>query len=63
MGDAIRIDQRLQALFAGRRESESRPKHPEGESPREIERRAVERLYGERSTAVVRAEPEEEKGR
>ena len=56
MSDAIRIEQRLAGLFAGRRER-SRAKHPDPESPSEIERRAMERLYGQRSRAVVRAEP------
>ena len=56
MSDAIRIDQRLHGLFTGRRNGAGRP--PERESLREIERRAMEQLYGERSTTVNRAEPE-----
>jgi hypothetical protein len=59
MGDAIRIEQRLHDLFAGRRHRE-RPDRPGRETPREMEQRALERLYGERSTTVVRTEQEAE---
>ena len=55
MGDAIRIEQRLHNLFA-RRDDGARSKHPDRETPREMEERAMERLYGERSTAVTRVE-------
>jgi hypothetical protein len=54
MSEAVRIEQRLHDLFAGIRRPASR--QPERESPREMERRAMERLYGERSSAVVLAE-------
>ena len=57
VSDAIRIEQRLHDLFAGRRNG-AKPQQPDRESPREMERRAMERLYGERSTAVVRTERE-----
>jgi hypothetical protein len=56
VGEAIRIEQRLHDLFAGFRNGANR--QPERESPREMERRAMERLYGERSSAVVLAEHE-----
>ncbi len=56
MGEAVRIEQRLHDLFSGMRNGASR--QPERESPREMERRAMERLYGERSSAVVLAEHE-----
>jgi hypothetical protein len=55
----IPIEQRLHDLFAGRRHRE-RPERPDRETPREMEQRAMERLYGERSTTVVRAEHESE---
>jgi hypothetical protein len=55
MGDAIRIEQRLLDLFAGRSHKEV-PKQPDRESPREMERRAVEKLYGGRPTVVVLSE-------
>ena len=61
MGEAVRIEQRLHDLFAGMRNGASRP--PEKESPREMERRAMERLYGERSSAVVLAEHETDQSR
>jgi hypothetical protein len=51
MGDAARIEQRLLELFSGRRHKQSQ--HPGRESPREMEQRAVERLYGGRPTVVV----------
>jgi hypothetical protein len=54
VGEAVRIEQRLHDLFAGMRNGANR--QPERESPREMERRAMERLYGERSSSVVRAE-------
>ena len=53
MSEAIRIEQRLSNLFSGRRRSTKR--EPEPESAREVEQRAVERLYGERSSIVVRS--------
>jgi hypothetical protein len=56
VGEAVHIEQRLHDLFAGMRNGASR--QPEKESPREMERRAMERLYGERSSAVVLAENE-----
>jgi hypothetical protein len=56
VSDAIRIEQRLAGLFASRRDK-ARARQPNAESPGEIERRAMEQLYGERSRAVVRAEP------
>ena len=56
MGEAVRIEQRLHDLFAGMRNGASRP--PEKESPREMERRAVERLYGGHPSVVVRSERE-----
>ena len=56
MSEAIRIEQRLHDLFAGFRNGANR--QPERESPREMEQRAMERLYGERSSAVVLAERE-----
>lgn len=55
MGDAISIEQRLHDLFAGRRRS-ANGQHPERESPREMERRAMEQIYGERSRTVTRVE-------
>lgn len=58
MGDAIRIEQRLHDLFAGHRDSGTPPKHPDRESPRDMERRAMEQLYGERSKTVTRVEHE-----
>jgi hypothetical protein len=57
MGDAIRIEQRLLDLFAGR-SRKGGPKQPDRESPREMERRAVERLYGGHPSVVVRTERE-----
>jgi hypothetical protein len=57
MGDAIRIEQRLLDLFAGR-SHKGGPKQPDRESPREMERRAVERLYGGHPSVVVRTERE-----
>jgi hypothetical protein len=54
VGEAASIEQRLHDLFAGMRNGASRT--PEKESPREMERRAMERLYGERTSAVVLAE-------
>ena len=59
MGEAASIEQRLHDLFAGVRNGASRT--PERESPREMERRAMERLYGERTSAVVLAENERAK--
>jgi hypothetical protein len=56
VGDAISIEERLQGLFAGHRQR-GRGSHSEAESPREAERRAMERLYGERSKAVVVVQP------
>ena len=56
MGEAASIEQRLHDLFAGIRHGEGR--RQEKESPREMEQRAMERLYGERSSAVVLAEHE-----
>jgi hypothetical protein len=61
VGEAARIEQRLHHLFAGFR-SGARTQ-PRRETPREIERRAVERLYGERSTAVVLTEAEDASSR
>ncbi len=55
MGDAIRIEQRLLDLFSGWSRKQP-PKPPDRESPREMERRAVERLYGGRPSVVVRSE-------
>ena len=57
MGDAISIEQRLHDLFAGWRQKED-PPQPARESPREMERWAMERLYGGPSSAVVRIERE-----
>jgi hypothetical protein len=54
VSDAASIEQRLHDLFAGMRNGAGR--QPERESPREMERRAMERLYGKRSSAVVLAE-------
>ena len=59
MGEAVRIEQRLHHLFAGMRHGARR--QPESESPREVERRAMEQLYPERSFAVVLAERESAK--
>jgi hypothetical protein len=59
MGDAVRIEQRLLDLFSGRRHKQG-PQHPDRESPREMEQRAVERLYGGRPTVVVLDEHEGE---
>ena len=59
MGDAARIEQRLLELFSGRRHKQG-SQHPDRESPREMEQRAVERLYGGRPTVVVVAEREGE---
>ncbi len=60
MGEAASIEQKLYDLFAGKRNGAARK--PEAETPREIERRALERLYGERrSCAVVPAEHESAK--
>jgi hypothetical protein len=54
VSEAVSIEQRLHDLLAGMRIGVDR--QPERESPREMERRAMERLYGERSSTVVRAE-------
>jgi len=54
VGDAASIEERIHGLLAGRRRKA--PRKPEAESPREIERRAQEQLYGERSKTVVRSE-------
>jgi hypothetical protein len=59
VGEALSIEQRLHDLFAGMRNGGARK--PERESPREMEQRAMERLYGERSSAVVLAEHESPK--
>ena len=56
VGEAVRIEHRLHHLFAGFRNGGNR--QPERESPREMEQRAMEHLYGERSSAVVLAERE-----
>jgi hypothetical protein len=55
MGEAISIEQRLHDLFTGLRQREPRPQ-PREESPREMEQRAMERLYGGPPSAVVRIE-------
>jgi hypothetical protein len=55
VGEAIRIEERLHDLFAGRRER-ANGRHRERESPREMEQRAMERLYGDRSKTVTRVE-------
>jgi len=55
VGEAISIEERLHGLFAGRRHK-MRERHAEPDTPRDVERRAMEQLYGERSKAVVRVE-------
>jgi hypothetical protein len=57
MGDAISIEQRLHDLFAGWRQKDHQPQ-PDRESPREMERRAVERLYGGHPSVLVHVEQE-----
>ena len=57
MGDAISFEQRLHDLFAGWRQKEP-SRQPDRESPREMERRTMERLYGGNSTTVVLVEQE-----
>jgi hypothetical protein len=54
MSDAVRIEQRLSDLIAGRHKRG--PQHHNRQSPREMERLAMERLYGERSKTVTRVE-------
>jgi hypothetical protein len=56
MNDALRIEQRLLGLVPGR-QRKHRPQQRR-ESPRELEQRTVERLYGRRATVVVRGEHE-----
>jgi hypothetical protein len=58
MGDAISIEQRLHDLFAIRRHRH-RPEHSDRESPREMERRTVERLYGGHPSVLVHVEHQE----
>jgi hypothetical protein len=53
MSDALRIEQRLLDMVSGRQRKQ-RPQQRR-ESPREMEQRAVERLYGG-PTVVVRIE-------
>ena len=57
MGDAISFEQRLHDLVAGWRQKEP-IRQPDRESPREMERRTMERLYGSNSTTVVLVEQE-----
>jgi len=57
MGDAIRLDERLLDLFSGRNRGKE-DSTPRPETPREMERRAVERLYGARSHVVTRIDSE-----
>jgi hypothetical protein len=54
MSDALRIEQRLLEMVSGR-QRKHRPQQRR-ESPREMEQRAMERLYGGRPTVVVRSE-------
>jgi hypothetical protein len=56
VSDALRIEQRLLEFVSGRQRKERRREHHE--SPREIEQRAMEKLYGGRPTVVVRTEHE-----
>ena len=57
MGDAISIEQRLHDLFAGWRQKEPQ-QQPDRESPREMERQAMEKLYGGPSSVLVHVEQE-----
>ena len=57
MGGAISIEQRLHDLFAGWRQKDHH-EQPDRESPREMERRAVERLYGGKRSVLVKIERE-----
>jgi hypothetical protein len=60
MSDAIRIEQRVVDFFSGRsRRQDDEERAPRPETPREMERRTVERLYGDRS-GVVRVERDPE---
>jgi hypothetical protein len=56
MSDALRIEQRLLDMVSGR-QRKHRPQQRR-ESPREMEQRAMEKLYGGRPTVVVRSEHE-----
>jgi hypothetical protein len=54
MNEALRIEQRLLDMVSGR-QRKHRPQQRR-ESPREMEQRAVEKLYGGRPTVVVLTE-------
>jgi hypothetical protein len=56
VSDALRIEQRLLDLVSGRQRKDRREEHRE--SPREMEQRAMEKLYGRRPTVYVRSERE-----
>jgi len=58
MSDAIRIERRFSDLFAGRRRRRG-SRQAEQETPREIEARAMEHLYGHRSNIVVRSQDDD----
>jgi hypothetical protein len=47
MNSAIRIEQRLNQLFAGRRRRQGSTERVDGNSAKEMERQAVERLFAD----------------
>ena len=56
VSDALRIEQRLLEFVSGRQRQRKDRRAEHRESPREIEERAVEKLYGRRPTVYVRSE-------